>query len=98
MIEQLTDIYSVTLREGRTVVIRPLDAGDHAALTAFCQALPQDDRRYIPDDLQRPEVFARLAKPQVVMHWRQLVALAGDMIVGYSALRCLAGCSPDVGE
>jgi GNAT superfamily N-acetyltransferase len=98
MIEQLTDIYPVTLRDGRTVVIRPLDAGDRAALTAFGHALPQDDLRYFPDDLQCPEAFARLVKPQVAAPGRQFVAVAGHMIVGYGALRCLAGCSCDVAE
>ena len=93
MLEHVTDIYPVTLRDGRTVIIRRLEAGDHAALTAFGQTLRQDELRYIPGDFQLPEAFARLVKPQVAAHGRQLVALAGDTIVGYSALRCLTGCS-----
>lgn len=98
MIEQLTDIHPATLRDGRTVVIRPLADGDRAALTAFGRTLPQDDISSIPDDLQNPEVIAWLVNMRAAAHWRQFVATAGNAIVGYSALRRLAGSSRDVAE
>jgi ribosomal protein S18 acetylase RimI-like enzyme len=98
MTEQLLDISATVLRDGREVVIRPLEASDRAALTAFGHALPQDDLEYIEDDFQNPEVISRLINMHMAEHWRQIVATAGDAIVGYSAVRRLAGWSSHIGK
>jgi L-amino acid N-acyltransferase YncA len=84
------------LRDGRKVVIRPLARGDCAALAAFAADLSRGGIQYIPDDFQNPAALARLAP--VVRHARQLVALAGDAIVGYAAVHRLSGESRRVGE
>jgi len=98
MTEQLIDIGVTTLRDGRTVVVRPLEAADRAALTAFGHALPQSDLEYIPDDFQSADVIGRLINMRAAEHWRQFVAASGDAIVGYSAVRRLSGWSSHVGE
>jgi L-amino acid N-acyltransferase YncA len=98
MTEQLLDTGVVVLRDGREVVVRPLDAGDRLALMAFGRALPHYDLEYIPDDFASVEVIDRLLNMRVADHWRQLIATAGDVIVGYGAVRRLAGWSSHVGE
>jgi len=86
------------LRDGRAVTIRPLDELDRRALLAFGRALPQDDLLYLQDDLASPEVIARLINARFAENWRQLVASAGDQIIGYSALRRLPGWSRHVAD
>jgi len=98
MAEQLLDTGVVMLRDGREVVVRPLEAGDRLALMAFGRALPHYDLEYIPDDFASVEVIDRLLNMRAADHWRQLVATAGDAIVGYGAVRRLAGWSSHVGE
>jgi ribosomal protein S18 acetylase RimI-like enzyme len=84
------------LRDGRAVTIRPLDELDRQALLAFGRALPYGDLLYLADDLSSPEVIARLINARFAENWRQLVALAGDQIIGYGALRRLPGWSRHV--
>jgi ribosomal protein S18 acetylase RimI-like enzyme len=84
------------LRDERAVTIRPLDELDRPALLAFGRALPYGDLLYLADDLSSPEVIARLINVRFAENWRQLVALAGDQIIGYGALRRLPGWSRHV--
>jgi ribosomal protein S18 acetylase RimI-like enzyme len=84
---------SPVLRDGRVATIRPLDELDRPALLAFGQALPQGDLQYLENDLTSPETIARLINARFAEHWRQLVALAGNQVVGYAALRRLPGWS-----
>jgi L-amino acid N-acyltransferase YncA len=98
MIAELIDRQPVSLRDGRNVVIRPLAFGDRAALTAFGRALPQAELHCIPADLQTPEAIARLVTLSDTAHARQLIAAAGNAIVGYSAVQQLSGRSREVGE
>lgn len=92
-------VRAATLRDGRTVTIRPLDAGDAAALLAFGAALPQDDWLYLQHDLRSAEVVARLVGARGADHWRQLVAVSpGGEIVAYSSARLLAGWSSHVAD
>ena len=98
MTEQLLDIGVTALRDGREVVIRPLEAGDRAALTAFGRALPEYDLQYLADDFLSPQVIARLINMCSAEHWRQPVATSGDAIVAYSAVRQSPGWSSHVGE
>jgi ribosomal protein S18 acetylase RimI-like enzyme len=98
MTEHLLDIGVTALRDGRTATIRPLAASDRASLIAFGRALPQHDLQYIEDDFLNPEVINRLINMCSAEHWRQFVATSGDAIVGYCAVRRLAGWSGHVGE
>ena len=87
-----------TLRDGRIVIIRPLDDLDRRALLAFGRALPQRDLLYLQDDLSNPEIITRLINARYAENWRQLVASAGDQIIGYTALRRLPGWSRHVAD
>jgi L-amino acid N-acyltransferase YncA len=98
MIAQLIDRQPVTLRDGRTVVIRSLAFGDRAALTAFGRALPQAELHCIPAELQSPEAIARLVTLSGTAQYRQIVATAGNAIVGYGAVQQLSGRSREVAE
>lgn len=90
---------TTTLRDGRTVTIRPLEAGDGAALLAFGEALPQDDWLYLQDDLRNPDIVARLINAREAEHWRQLVTVtAGGEIVAYTSARLLPGWSSHVAD
>jgi ribosomal protein S18 acetylase RimI-like enzyme len=86
------------LRDGRVVMIRPLDELDRRALLAFGRALPQGDQLYLEDDLASSETIARLINARFADNWRQLVASVGDQIIGYSALRRLPGWSRHVAD
>lgn len=88
---------TTTLRDGRTVTIRPLTEHDHASLLAFGEALPEDDWLYLEDDLRSPEIIARLVNAHAAENWRQVVAVNGHSeVVGYSAVRRLPGWSNHV--
>jgi L-amino acid N-acyltransferase YncA len=86
------------LGDDRAVVIRPLGAEDQAALLAFGAALPHDDLRYLEDDFQNSEIITRLINACLAENWRQIVAVVGDTIVGYSAVRRLPGWSNHVAD
>ncbi|MBI5282979.1 MAG: GNAT family N-acetyltransferase [Candidatus Solibacter usitatus] len=49
----------VTLRDGATVLVRPMVAADGPALLAFFRGLPEEDRQFLRDDVTRTEVIDR---------------------------------------
>ena len=99
MIDQRSEAFSKTvLRDGRTVIIRRLFEGDRAALLAFGAGLPEDDRLYLEDDLQSLEIITRLVNAAAAENWRQIVALEGERIIGYGAVRRLPGWSSHVAD
>jgi ribosomal protein S18 acetylase RimI-like enzyme len=89
---------TTVLGDERVLVMRPLDEDDGAALLAFGAALPADDLLYLEDDFQSWEMIRRLLNACLAENWRQIVAVVGDAIVGYSAVRRLAGWSDHVAE
>ena len=98
MIDQQVATPKTALRDGRTVTIRPLGEDDYAALLAFGAALPQDDLLYLENDFQNPDIIRRLVNAASAENWRQVVAVAGEAIVGYSAVRRLSGWSSHVAD
>jgi GNAT superfamily N-acetyltransferase len=99
MIDQRGEATTRTvLRDGREIRIRRLGEGDRLALLAFGAALPEDDRLYLEDDLQSQEIITRLVNAHAAENWRQIVALEGESIVGYGAVRRLPGWSSHVAE
>lgn len=98
MIAQQTEAPRTILRDGRTVLIRPLDEGDYMALLAFGAALPQDDLLYLENDFHNPDIIRRLVNASAAENWRQVIALADRAIVGYSAVRRLSGWSSHVAD
>jgi RimJ/RimL family protein N-acetyltransferase len=98
MIDQRAEAPATALRDGRAVTIRPLREDDYAALLAFGAALPQDDLLYLENDFQNPEIIRRLVNASAAENWRQVVALADGVIIGYSAVRRLSGWSSHVAD
>ena len=78
-----------TLRDGRQVTMRPLEESDHEAMIAFGAALPEDDWLYLELDFHNPNTITRLVNAAAAENWRQVVAVADGMIVGYSDVRFL---------
>ncbi len=87
-----------TLRDGRTVTIRPLEESDRAALLDFGMALPEDDWLYLELDFHDPNTITRLVNAYAAMNWRQVVAVADGAIVGYSNVRRLPGWKSHAGD
>lgn len=88
-----------TLRDGRTVTIRPITEADRPALQSFGSTLPTNDSLYLEDDFQSPDIIARLTNAAAAEHWRQFVAEAADgTIVGYTSVRRLPGWSNHVAD
>jgi RimJ/RimL family protein N-acetyltransferase len=98
MTDSQADASTTTLRDGRAVTIRPLREDDYATLFAFGAALPQDDLLYLENDFQNPDIIRRLVNAAAAENWRQVVAVADDTIVGYTAVRRLAGWSSHVAD
>jgi ribosomal protein S18 acetylase RimI-like enzyme len=98
MSNQTTAPARVALRNDQAAAIRPLAEGDRAALLAFGRNLPQDDLLYLEDDFQSPEIIARLVNAHQAENWRQIVAEGDGAIVGYGAVRRLAGWSSHVAD
>lgn len=79
-------------------IVRPLDEQDRLALLRFGAQLPEDDWLYLEDDFRSPEIITRFVNAYAAENWRQLVAVDGQEIVGYSIVRRLAGWSSHVGD
>jgi L-amino acid N-acyltransferase YncA len=86
------------LRDGRAVVIRPLDEDDYPRLLAFGRALPRTDLLRLEDDFTNPDIVARLVNARFAENWRQLVASIDDQIIGYSVVRRLSGWMKHVAD
>lgn len=50
---------TITLRDGRTVTVRPMTATDGERLLQFFRALPVEDRQFLKDDVTQKEVVDR---------------------------------------
>src|SRR5215216_6280589 len=97
MLDQRSQAHPKTvLRDGSDVIIRRLFEEDRAALLAFGAGLPEDDRLYLEDDFESQEIITRLVN--AAENWRQIVALKGEQIVGYGAVRRLPGWSSHVAD
>lgn len=99
MFDQRSEVSPKTmLRDGSDVIIRRLFEDDRAALLAFGASLPEDDRLYLEDDLQSQEIITRLVNAHAAENWRQILALEGERVVGYGAVRRLPGWSSHVAD
>lgn len=83
-----TDLYpsAVILRDGTRVSIRPLRKEDKARLLAFFQAIPEDERHYLKDNVASPETIHRWTAGIDAERVFPLVALDGDAIVADGTL------------
>jgi L-amino acid N-acyltransferase YncA len=90
---------NATLRDGTTIVIKPLDADEAAAVLKFYRSLPEEDRLFLRDDVTKPEwlrrFVARIESGEIV----SLVAERDGKIVGEATLyRAQHGWTKHVAE
>jgi len=89
----------VELKDGTSVVIRLMTAGDLDRSVAFFQSLTPQDRRYLRHDVTRREEVEARIEAMRTGRARRLVALDGDTIVADAALELeSAGWKQHVGE
>lgn len=80
----------VRLKDGTAVLIRPPGRQDIEQATAFFQALPPEDRRFLRGDVTRPQFVEQRLRQMDSGKVKRLVALVQDQIVADGALE-LAG-------
>jgi ribosomal protein S18 acetylase RimI-like enzyme len=83
------------VRDGTDADVVELESGHCEALVRFFTALPEGDRTFIKEDVADPDVVRGWTSGAADRRW---VALAGDAVVGYVAVRRLPGWSDHVGE
>ena len=77
---------SVKLRDGRSVVVRPLGTEDFDKLYAFFQALPEEDRMFLRHDLRDRDLVRKWCDECDFGRVAALVAEDGDRIVADGTL------------
>ena len=84
----LMDAYpkTVTLKDGRNVVLRPLAEDDSDRLHAFFVSLPDEDRLFLRDNVTDPDLIRRWTSERDFNKVLPLVALDGDRIVADGTL------------
>lgn len=76
----------ITLRDGERVTFRPMVQGDADRLWDFFRVIPEHDRMYFREDVDRKEVVDRWAAELDYDTVLPLLALEGDRIVGDTTL------------
>ena len=90
---------SRALKDGTTVVLRLQEPNDALALHAFYNALPEDDRMFLDDDVTQPEWLVRFMARCDFVSIYPLVAVTDTQIVGHAWLaRTRYGWMKHVGQ
>ncbi len=76
----------VTLRDGDTITIRALAAGDESKLEDFFLHIPENERYFLRDDVTSPEVIRRWTKNLDSGRAIPLVATNDSQIIGEGAV------------
>ncbi len=71
---------------GDAVTLRPMTAGDRAALLAFSRALPSHDLLFLPVDITRPDVIDGWVEAQERGMVTTLLAEHAGAVQGYAAI------------
>src|ERR1700760_3661702 len=74
--------------------IRPIEAGDSPALSAFFERIPESDRTFLKEDVGDPRVLAEWVQPDT----GRTIAVEDHVVVGALAVVPLVGWSSHVGE
>ena len=53
---------TITLHDGPAVTVRLMTVADSAAMLAFFQGLPEEDRMFLRNDVTKPEVVDRFVR------------------------------------
>jgi L-amino acid N-acyltransferase YncA len=77
---------TITLRDRRQVVIRPLEREDESALLAFFKRLPASERHFLKHDVTSPSVISRWAKERDFDRALALVAVYEGRVVADAVL------------
>lgn len=87
----LLDAYpkTITLKDGATVLVRPLAQGDFEQLLAFYTALPEEDRLFLRHDVRDPEVVRKWTEELDFAHIIPLVAWDGDQLIAAGSLHIM---------
>jgi L-amino acid N-acyltransferase YncA len=89
----------VSLRDGREVTIRPLEAVDGADLVEFYRGIPPEEREYLRDDVTKPDWIERFLRKVDFVEVVSLVAEHGSRIIAEGTLyRSRYGWMRHVGE
>ena len=90
---------TVTLKNGKTAVIRFLDKKDKRKLRSFYQNLPESDRMFLKEDVMKPEVIDRWFKEYDNQKVNRIVAVLGNRIIAEGTLHISPyGWSRHVGD
>jgi len=76
----------VTLRDGARVLLRPLVPEDRQALLDLFLPVPFDERRFMRDNINDPEIVSAWADHINYDHVFPLVAVIGERLVGNATL------------
>ena len=87
----LTSAYpkNVTLKDGRSIVLRPLARDDFDELQAFFEALTEEDRLFLRHDVRDPELIHKWTEELDFARIIPLVALDDGEIVANGSLHLL---------
>lgn len=77
---------TLSLADGHTVSVRPMAAGDAAALLAFFRAIPEDERYFLKDDVASEAVIRGWADHLDYDRALPLLAFDGDRICADAVL------------
>lgn len=89
----------VSLRDGSTVTLRPLEKKDKDELLAFFLHIPEEDRFYLKEDVTAPKVIERWTNDLDYNRAVPLVALSDGSIVADAVLvRHRAGARHHTGD
>ena len=88
----LTTAYpkTLTLKDGSSVVVRPLAKGDFESLLAFFDALPEEDRLFLRHDVHDRDLVRRWTEELDLSRVIPLVALDDDHFVASASLHFMA--------
>lgn len=76
----------VTLKRGKTVVLRPLEQSDEAALIEFFRDLPRECTEFLKDDVKNPEVVKRFVQKKDPESVWSVLAFSEGRVVGDATL------------
>jgi L-amino acid N-acyltransferase YncA len=80
---------TVRLKDGQEAVIRPLARGDFDRLLSFFQALPEEDRIFLRDNVSDPELVRKWTEQLNFGRVVPLVALDEDELVASGSLHIM---------
>jgi len=88
----------VTLKDGVSVLLRPVIVEDRQRLIDLFAPLGEEDLRYMRDDVRNPAMIDHWCNDSDFQHALPLLALVNERVVGYAALHFRGGPERHIGE